>query len=180
MIPGVLPALALLMPVTMSGGLRLENPDDAAPAIVGVLLDTRVLILPDAYVGAELTYGGGWDDRNPEVVRVMGKGEIAASLGWRPILDDTFFAEVGGRIGLHHVDGWARGALPSLMAAYGPVLGAEAGVGGFLVQPWGHPFGLELRAGYDRLRIDGAWVGAPVVGLFALGQLLPEPGTAPD
>ena len=170
MIPGCL----LALPLTMSGGLRFETPQDSAPPLLGIQLDTRLFVMPDAYAGIEVGYGGGIDDRNPEKVRAAGKFETALSLGWRPLLDKTWFCEGGARIGLYRVDGWPRGSLPSLHV-YGPLIGVEVGGGALFAHPWGHPFGVEIRAGYDRLRIDGVWIGSPVVGLYATGQLLPEP-----
>ena len=174
-------AVALLsLPLTMSGGLRLDTPDDAAPPVTGVLLDLRLFMLPEAYTGVEITYGGGVDTRNPEKVRACGKLEATATLGWRPLFqDDTVFASLGARAGLTRVDGWPRGTLPPL-ARFGPALGAEVGLGWFFARPWGHPMGLEARVGYGRLRLDSVWVGDPSVGVFVTGRLLPEPVPAPE
>lgn len=166
------------LPLTMSGGLRVDAPDDAAPPVTGLLLDARLFLLPEAYTGLEVTYGGGVDTRNPEKVRACGKLEATATLGWRPMLDgEALFASLGARAGVTRVDGWPRGTLPPL-AQFGPMLGAEVGFGWFFARPWGHPMGLEARAGYGRLRLDGTWIGDPSFGLHVTGRLLPEPASA--
>jgi hypothetical protein len=162
------------LPLVMDGGLRVDVPQDAAPLVTSLVLDVRLFVLPDAWTGLELGYGGGVDTRNPERLRAAGKLEAVATLGGRLALDDATHLGLGGRAGLARVDGWPRGTLKALHA-FGPLVGAEVFVGRVLGHPWGHPMGLELRTGYAQMRLDSTWVAEPSVGVFVTGQLLPEP-----
>jgi hypothetical protein len=172
----MIPALASLLaglPLYLDGGLRADFPQDAAPPVYSLVLDLRLFVVPDAFVGVEVGYGGGVDTRNPERVRAAGKLEAVATLGGRLAVGDGFTLGLGGRAGLVRVDGWPRGTLPALHA-YGPLVGAEATVGLPLGHAWGHPMGLEVRGGYAQMRLDSTFIGEPSVGVFVTGRLLPD------
>lgn len=154
------------LPVTFGGGLRVDLPDDAAPPVYGLGFEGRLSVLPEAYIGAELTYGGGPDTRNDTRLRAYGKGELAATLGFLGDLDaqGAWAVGLGARGGVVRVDGWPRGTLPAL-SMFGPLIGAEGRLAWRFDRTREQSVALELGVGFTRLRLDNAWTNDPGVGL---------------
>jgi hypothetical protein len=153
-------AAALALSLAVGAGLSVDAPQDAAPVVVGLAVDARTYVLPGAFAGVELGYGGALDTRNDAVLRASGKGHALATLGGRLDLAPAWQVALAARAGVVRVDGWPRGTLPAL-AAFGPLLGAQAALAWVFDADPLHPVSLELRLRYDELRLDGAWVGDP-------------------
>ena len=153
-------ALAGVHVVAVGAGLSVDAPQDATPLVLGLAFDARVFVLPGAFAGVEIGYGGALDTRNDAVLRASGKGQALATLGGRLDLAPAWQVALAARAGVVRVDGWPRGTLPA-WAGFGPLLGAQGALAWAFDRDPVHPVSLELRLGYDQLRIDGAWVGDP-------------------
>ncbi len=173
-------ALATAATLIFGGGLRVDQPSDDTPTLFGVDLDLRYAVFEGAHVGLRAAWGGGVNDNNPERLLITQRTEVVAVLGGRLPLTETvdLLAEATG--GVFRADGWPRGALPNLHQ-WSVQVGGDVGATAWLMRAWGHPMGLELRAGAAYTRLNQQDIYLPFVGLSLVGVLdeptLPEATT---
>lgn len=158
----------LLASLLLTGGLQVDLPDDAEP-MGGLVMALRWGILPEASLGAEVGWGAGADDTNPEQLRFFQRTHALALIGLTPLGSDSRL-RIEGRAGLSHLYKWPFGAL-SRRTRFAPTVGLSVGGGLPLGAWWGHPMSLDVTGRYDAFRLDDAWIGAPGVMIGLTGQL---------
>ncbi len=152
----------LIATLVLGTSLRLDLPEEA-PTLGGVEIDLRYAVLPDAFVGLALGWGGGVNDTNPDNLLISQRIEALALLGGQLDLSDTFALGATARAGVARLERWPRGPLPSTRQ-FSPSVGGELMAMARLTPT----LALEPRAGLSFVRVRDDWRYVPGVALGLL------------
>jgi hypothetical protein len=155
----------LLATLLLGASLRLDLPEEA-PTLGGVEIDVRYAVVPDAFVGLALGWGGGVNDTNPDRLLISQRIEALALLGGRMPLTDTFALGATARAGIARLERWPRGALTSTQQ-FSPSVGGELTALASLTPT----VALEPRLGLGFVRVKDDWRSVPGVALGLLFTL---------